>query len=75
MLRGIIVFLLSILLRKIWTSSPSLGMKMDGNGRKTPQPFLYPHFIIGKQDRVRNSRERKQERDKRNCKNERKRKY
>jgi hypothetical protein len=24
-----------------------IGMKTDGNGRKTPLPFLYPHFIIG----------------------------
>jgi hypothetical protein len=24
-----------------------LGMKMDGNGRKNPSSFPYPHFIIG----------------------------
>ena len=52
-----------------------LGMKTDGNERKTPSSVSVSAFYHRKRDRVRNSRERKRERDKRNCENERKRKY
>jgi hypothetical protein len=47
----------------------------DENGRKTPSPIFVSAFYHQKRDQVRNSRERKRERDKRNCENERKRKY
>jgi hypothetical protein len=50
----------------------------DENGRKrteNPPPVFVSVFYHWKRDRVRNSRERKRERDKRNCENERKRKY
>jgi hypothetical protein len=50
-------------------------MKTDGNGRENPSPVSVSAFYHRKRDRVRNSRERKQERDKRNCENEQKRKY
>jgi hypothetical protein len=47
----------------------------DENGRKNLSPVSVSAFYHRKWDRVRNSRERKRERDKRNCENERKRKY
>jgi hypothetical protein len=49
----------------------------DENGRKrmeNPSPIFVSAFYHRIRDRVRNSRERKWERDKRNCENERKRK-
>jgi hypothetical protein len=52
-----------------------LEMKTDGNGWKNPSPVSVSSFYHLKRDRVRNSRERKRERDKRNCENEQKRKY
>jgi hypothetical protein len=52
-----------------------VGMKTDGNGRKNPSLVSVFAFYHRKRDRVGNSRERKRERDKRNCENERKRKY
>jgi hypothetical protein len=47
----------------------------DENGRKNTSPVSVSAFYHRKRDRVRNSRGRKRERDKRNCENERKRKY
>jgi hypothetical protein len=52
-----------------------LGMKTDENGRKNPSPIFVSALYHWKQDRDRNSQERKRERDKRNCENEQKRKY
>jgi hypothetical protein len=52
-----------------------LGMKMDKNRWKNSSPVSVSAFYYRKRDRVRNSRERKWKRDKRNCENERKRKY